>query len=155
VRGKDLDFKTGRAASTDIDSICEVDGNYWSDRLGIKHLANRIRSGHCYIVEVHEQVVGYAICDNAFFGFPFIWLLVVSEKYRRQGVATNLIWYIQSESISEKLFSSTNESNAIAKKLFESLDFERCGSVSNIDDSDPEIFYVKRVKVENIKPIPD
>jgi hypothetical protein len=46
---------------------------------------------------------------------------------------------------SEKLFTSTNESNMPMQRLCEKLGFVRSGWIDNLDDGDPEIIFFKRL----------
>lgn len=47
-------------------------------------------------------------------------------------------------SAKEKVFSSTNQSNADMHKVFLSNGFIESGIVENLDDGDPEVIYFKK-----------
>jgi GNAT superfamily N-acetyltransferase len=99
----------------------------------------------CDVAQENGVPVGYAIFDRSFFGYPFIRLLMVHPEHRRQGIGVNLIRTIESLCPTNKLFTSTNQSNVIMQQLCEKLGFMRSGMVENLDDSDPEIIYFKRL----------
>ena len=47
---------------------------------------------------------------------------------------------------SDDLFTSTNQSNIPAQRLFEKLGYTKTGIIENLDEGDPEIFYFKRLR---------
>jgi ribosomal protein S18 acetylase RimI-like enzyme len=102
--------------------------------------------GEIILAIEREQVLGYAAWNDGFFENAFMWQLATDPAYRRRGIARALI-----DSIAEiagrgnKLFTSTNQSNVIAQRTFESLGFIRSGIVENLDPGDPEWFYFKQL----------
>lgn len=73
---------------------------------------------------------------------------MVDPDYRRRGVGTALVRYVESSVSSRKLFTSTNKSNLPMQKLCESLGYQRSGIVENLDEGDPEIIYFKRLTAD-------
>ena len=92
------------------------------------------------------MVAGYAALDYTFFGCGFIAMLMVKKESRRNGVATALITRLEEICKTDKLFTSTNESNKPMQALMKSLSYEASGTVYNLDDGDPELFYFKNLK---------
>lgn len=90
-----------------------------------------------------ETVVGYVVADASFFGYPFVWLVVVGAAHRRRGIATALMRHAESMFPPGKRFTSTNESNLGSQRLLESLGYRRSGLIENLDEGDPEIIYYK------------
>jgi GNAT superfamily N-acetyltransferase len=70
----------------------------------------------------------------------FIWVLFVSADFRRMGVGTSLIRYIESKC------TSPNQSNMVMQNLMGKLGFSKTGYVEKLDEGDPELFYFKKVK---------
>ena len=91
-------------------------------------------------------LLGYAMLEYSFFDNGFVPLVYVAPEYRRRGVARQLIAFIENLCQRPKLFSSTNLSNAPMHALFARLGYSACGMVTALDENDPEVFYVKRVK---------
>ena len=90
-----------------------------------------------------------------FFDFGFVDLLIVAEEHRRRGIGVALLDYLSRQCKTEKLFTSTNESNTPMRKLLVKAGFIPCGQIDALDDGDPELFFVKK-KSEmnlNIKPL--
>jgi ribosomal protein S18 acetylase RimI-like enzyme len=88
-------------------------------------------------------VVGYAEMTTAFFHRPFIGLLSVRAKHRRQGIATALMKALEAKCREEKLFTSTNDSNSAMQALLAKLGYRRCGSIEELDEGGPELIFVK------------
>ena len=99
-----------------------------------------------FIAKIKGSLVGFAILEQTFYEQGFISLLIVHPDYRRRGVTTALIRRIEEICPTEKLFTSTNESNVIMQRVCKALGFVRSGYIENLDESDPEIIYFKRVK---------
>lgn len=106
-------------------------------------LQNAIAAGRCLAAFADEKPIGYAIVNDDFFGHAFVPVLMVDAAYRRRNVASRLLAAVESATRGEKLFISTNTSNRAAQKLFVRAGFERSGCVENLDEDDPELFFVK------------
>ena len=133
------------AATGDVDAIIAIDRIAATEE-GRRQQIRGWVDGDCAIVAlIDDQVVGYAALDYTFFYQGFISMLIVQENHRRKGVAKALIWHLEETCRTEKLFTSTNESNGPMRELMATVSFEPCGVVHNIDDGDPEIFYFKRL----------
>ncbi|MGE7919791.1 GNAT family N-acetyltransferase [Viridibacillus sp. NPDC093762] len=120
---------------------CEIIGNT-SRR---KHIEKIVGEGHCLIIKEEEIVRAFLLFDTSFFECSFISLIIVSKLARRKGYATALINYFESIAPTQKIFSSTNQSNINMQKVFESQGFVRSGIIENLDDGDPEIIYFKSI----------
>jgi GNAT superfamily N-acetyltransferase len=118
----------------------------WPDVAEAKTRQIRLRNwfdlGNLIVAKHDGVVVGFAVTDRSFFDNGFLRLLVVSEAYRRRGVATALLSVIAERVDTEKLFTSSNESNYAMRLLLDSLGWQNMGSVRGIDDDDPEMFYL-------------
>jgi ribosomal protein S18 acetylase RimI-like enzyme len=69
----------------------------------------------------------------------------VHPGFRRRGIAASLMRSAEIDAPTEKLFTSTNESNAAMRALCEKIGFVRSGIIENLDEGDPEIIYFKRL----------
>ncbi|MEW9502646.1 GNAT family N-acetyltransferase [Jeotgalibacillus marinus] len=70
-------------------------------------------------------------------------LVVVSPNYRKKGIASKLITEVETQCKTQKVFTSTNQSNYLMKKLCRRLGYNECGLIEGLDESDPEIFFMK------------
>ena len=100
--------------------------------------------GRLVVAERDGEIVGYAT-HGRFFEYDFVEMLIVRPSDRRTGVATALVSAIESRSQTGKLFTSTNRSNMAMQRLCARLGFEPSGVVDNLDEGDPEMFFMKRL----------
>ncbi len=127
-------------------SITEIDSSASKDSRRLQLVADAINNQECLVAEQGSIVAGFAMFSRCFFDNMFLKLMVVREECRRRGIATALISHIQRISPTTKLFTSTNRSNRIAQELFLRCGFEESGFIDNLDNNDPEIVYLKRIK---------
>ena len=73
-------------------------------------------------------------------------MLYVHSQYRRQGIGLALVQWLESICKTNKLFTSTNESNHPMHSLLARLRFVPSGIINNLDEGDPEIVYVKWIR---------
>jgi ribosomal protein S18 acetylase RimI-like enzyme len=134
-----------KATEKELQAIQTIDSLVLGNSSRKDFLANAVRAGQCLAARIGDTIVGVGRLNQTFYGQGFISLLTVHPDYRRRGVATALIRHVESICPTEKLFTSTNESNVIAQRVYESLGFTRSGHIENLDEGDPEIVYFKRL----------
>ncbi len=121
-----------------LDHVAEGDG----DRR--KSIEAAIRSHRTWTVRTSESIVGYGIISHDFFSRTFIELIYIAEAERSKGHGPKLIQFLESQTRTSDLFTSTNESNVHMQHVLEKLGYERSGVIHNLDPGDPEIVYIKR-----------
>jgi ribosomal protein S18 acetylase RimI-like enzyme len=98
-------------------------------------------AGHCRVTFDGETIVGYIIVTpRRFFGRDFIDSLGVAVDHRRTGVASMLLEHVLSSAV-RTVFTSTNESNSAMRALLDRQGWTFAGSVTGLDEGDPERFY--------------
>lgn len=102
-----------------------------------------VGQGHCQVAMRAGQVAGYALTRDDFFDYGFVSLVVVSPAHQRRGVGGRLLAAAEAACTTAKLFTSTNQSNRAAQRLFASAGFVRSGQIEHLDEGDPELVYVK------------
>jgi GNAT superfamily N-acetyltransferase len=110
-------------------------------------LERAVAAGECWLARDADGIAGFAVFDRSLYDQPFVSLLYVVPERRRAGVATELMRHVESICPGEKLFTSTNESNAPMQRLCERLGYVRSGWIENLDEGDPEIIYFKKVRL--------
>jgi ribosomal protein S18 acetylase RimI-like enzyme len=102
-----------------------------------------VGKGHCQVAMRAGQVAGYVLTHDDFFGYGFVSLVVVDSGQQRRGVGLRLLAAAEAACQTGKLFTSTNQSNSAAQRLFASAGFVRSGQIDHLDEGDPELVYVK------------
>jgi ribosomal protein S18 acetylase RimI-like enzyme len=122
----------------ELDHIARAD----SSRQSLIEDATRTR--RAWTIEDSKEIVGYGIISHEFFGRSFLELIYIDESKRSKGYGPELISFLEKQSKSVDLFTSTNESNLHMQRVLEKLGYERSGIIHNLDSGDPEIVYVKK-----------
>ena len=110
-----------------------------------------VAGGDCHVALLDGVVAGYVVSSYGFFHQRFIELVMVASAYRRQGVGRALIQHILELAPNEKLWTSTNESNAPMRELLAHAGFIPSGRVDNLDPGDPELIFVHLPKVTPVE----
>ena len=134
------------AGADDCDAVCAIDPRVIDTPGRRPFISHAIAAGECYVATDGSAIVGYAVFDRSFFEQPFISLLNVDPAQRRRGIGAALMRHIESICVDEKLFTSTNESNAPMQRLCDQLGFVQSGRIENLDEGDQEIVYFKRLR---------
>lgn len=135
-----------KATIDDINGIDEINELVVTYEPRLEAVRNALRDGLVWIAERDGAAAGYLIANLHFFDNAFIELVIVHRNHRRQGVAQALIAAIEAWSPTDKLFTSTNESNLPTQHLLDRLGYTYSGTVDNLDEGDPERFYFKQLR---------
>ncbi len=139
-----MTLTTIRTASPhDLMALKELDSVAPHDAHRVKQLQQWIQQGTCHLLEIDGVAIGYAVLHHHFFECGFIEMLMVGERFRRQGVGRTLIDHLAEVCVSAKLFSSTNASNDTMRRLFTTAGFIESGRIDNLDPDDPEILFFR------------
>jgi len=134
------------ATENEIDQIIAIDYIASTEETRRQQIREWIKKDCAIIALIDERILGYAVLEYTFFSCGFISMLIVQEEHRRYGIATALVKRLEEACNTEKLFTSTNESNIPMQAFLASMSYEPSGIVHNLDEGDPELFYFKRVK---------
>jgi ribosomal protein S18 acetylase RimI-like enzyme len=130
----------------DFNNILDLDESVYGARTRGKFIEESIMKNECFKASVGGQIIGFAILNYTFYENGFIALLIVGDSFRRMKVGKKLMEYIESKCITEKLFTSTNQSNLPMLGLLESCGYVRSGHINNLDEGDLELVYFKGIK---------
>lgn len=131
------------AQGPDVESIIECDHVAQTEEARPSYIASAVERESVWVFIAEDQIVGFVIVDYTFFGCGFVALLQTLPDHRRQGVGKALLQFVETVCTTEKLFTSTNESNRPMHRLLASCHYVPSGVVNNLDDGDPEIIYFK------------
>jgi GNAT superfamily N-acetyltransferase len=102
-----------------------------------------LSNGEVCVAEDGGGIVGF-MWLNEFFGHRFVNVLAVATHRRRTGFAGVLLAAAEANLPTDRVFTSTNRSNAPMHAALARYGWSRCGEVDQLDPGDPEVFYVKR-----------
>ncbi|HET7095418.1 MAG TPA: GNAT family N-acetyltransferase, partial [Thermomicrobiales bacterium] len=132
------------ATSADAGAVLALDRSVLGDDQRAEVLTAAIAAGQCRLARHGDEIVGFALRDRSFFEQWFVPLLIVHPVARRRGVGAALLRDIQRSVAPEKLFTSTNVSNAPMRRLCARLGFIEAGTIDHLDEGDPEVVLVWR-----------
>lgn len=134
--GKPSDTKEIRA----FDEIAQVEASR------VAFIERSIKSNQCFVAVLDEQVAGYGVLNYRFYDHGFIDMVYVDRNLRRRGIGSALICYMEQRCKTAKLFTSANGSNKPMQVLLNKLGYQPSGVIENLDEGDPELVYMKRVR---------
>jgi GNAT superfamily N-acetyltransferase len=101
-----------------------------------------VSAGFTLIAESGADIVGYvSTLPGHFLDRDFVALLIVHPSYRRRGVGRTLLDAAVKCATGNRVFTSTNKSNAPMKALLASRGWLYSGTLDGLDPGDPEEFY--------------
>lgn len=140
------EIKTRLAGTRDRRVILALDSSTEKDLERREMIDTAIAARRCWAAEGFGRVVGYGILSRTFFHRDFIELIFVAENARRTGAGSALLAAIERSVQTDRMFTSTNESNAPMRALLEKNGYQVSGRIENLDAKDSEMVFVKFVK---------
>jgi ribosomal protein S18 acetylase RimI-like enzyme len=134
------------ANERDAEQIISIDKEVIGSDRRKEEIVQAIKEERCLIVLQDSESAGFLIYHQYFFDCSFISLLMIRPSQQRQGLASSLLKHMAKIAPTEKLFSSTNQSNTAMQKVFEANGFTKSGIIDNLDDGDLEIVYFIKKK---------
>ena len=132
-----------RAGPADLDLLAQADPRLATTASYRAHIGELLGAGLSWAAVNETGAIGFAIVTRHFFGFPFVDLLVVAETARRHGTGSALMAKCEADHDADRIFTSTNESNAPMRRLLAKADWSVSGVIENLDPGDPELVFVK------------
>ena len=134
---------TRAALPGDVDAMLACDAYAQAHASRGDAVRAAVGQGHCQVTIRAGQVAGYVLTRDDFFDYGFVSLVVVSPAHQRRGVGVRLLAAAEAACQTDKIFTSTNQSNLAAQRLFASAGFVRSGQIDHLDEGDPELVYMK------------
>jgi GNAT superfamily N-acetyltransferase len=139
-----IDGAARRATSEDLEAVLSLDAVSPVGHTRGPLLTTRVQSGEVIVHEYLGQVSGYAVVrSRSFFGRDFVELLAVAAHERRHGIGSLLLQRAVGWSSTDRIFTSTNQSNVAMIGLLEKENWNFSGQLEGIDEGDPEIVFYK------------
>ncbi|NHQ92039.1 GNAT family N-acetyltransferase [Janthinobacterium lividum] len=134
---------TRAALPSDVEAMLACDAYAQAHASRGEAVRTAVGKGHCQVAMRAGQVAGYVLTHDDFFDYGFVSLVMVAAGQQRRGVGVRLLAAAEAACTTAKLFTSTNQSNLAAQRLFASAGFVRSGQIDHLDEGDPELVYVK------------
>jgi GNAT superfamily N-acetyltransferase len=100
---------------------------------------------HLLVADAGDEVVGLLAYRTDWFQCTFVSLVSVRPSHRRRGVARRLYAAVERMSPSPRLFSSTEETNAVSIQMHTALGFQPSGHIDNLPQGYRELLFYKRL----------
>ena len=105
---------------------------------------------HLIVAEAEDEVVALCAYRTDWFQCTFVSLIVVQERYRRRGIARELMRTVEVVSPTPRVFSSVEETNGTAIQLHTALGFSPSGHIDNLPQGTRELLFYRRVPPRRI-----
>jgi len=132
-----------RVGAGDLALLASADPRLARDAVHRRHIRELLTAGLSWAAVSDGAAAGLAVVTHHFFGFPFVDLLMVDEARRRGGIGLALIDRCAAAHDADRIFTSTNESNAPMRRLLHKAGWLPAGVVHYLDPGDPELVFVK------------
>lgn len=104
---------------------------------------------HLLVAEAGDEageVSGFLAFRTDWFQCTFVSLVVVREDRRLRGIARALYRRVEELSPSPRLYSSTEETNAVSIKTHTALGFTPSGHIDNLPQGYRKLLFYKRIR---------
>lgn len=132
------------APCTDLAALVIV-----GDRAG-PFVKSHLERHQLIVAEADDQVVGFVAYRTDWFQCTFVSLVVVREDWRRRGIAREFFKSVEAVSLSPRIFSSTEETNAASIRMHTALGFTPSGHIDNLPQGTRELLFYKRVQPRGV-----
>jgi GNAT superfamily N-acetyltransferase len=132
------------AQSSDVQAVMQLAAGL-GPRAG-PFVRSHLERHHVLVAELDGTVVGMLAYRTDWFQCTFVTLVSVREDYRKRGVARALYRAVEGMSPSPRLFSSTEETNAVSIQMHTALGFSSSGHIDNLPQGYRELFFYKRLR---------
>jgi predicted GNAT superfamily acetyltransferase len=133
-------------APRDTDVLTHLAESVIGERRAAALLRAHEQRGELLVAEHHGEAVGFLAYRTDWFQCTFVSLVVVAEPARRRGAARALFAALEHRSPSARLFSSTEETNAVSIQMHRALGFIPSGHIDNLPQGYRELLFYKRIR---------
>jgi len=100
---------------------------------------------HLLVAEAGGEILGLVAYRTDWFQCTLVSLVSVRPDRRKRGVARALYQAVEGMSPSPRLFSSTEETNAVSIQMHTALGFHPSGYIDNLPQGYRELLFYKRI----------
>lgn len=129
----------------DVPAIVALAASVIGERRADPFVRAHLERRELLVAEWNREVVGFLAYRTDWFQCTFVSLVVVSEQLRRCGIARALFHETERRSPSARVFSSTEETNAVSIQMHRVLGFIPSGHIDNLPQGYRELLFYKRL----------
>ncbi|MDF1537638.1 MAG: GNAT family N-acetyltransferase [Candidatus Thorarchaeota archaeon] len=107
-----------------------------------------IQNNWVYVVEVEDEIVGYARLEFIWLNVPYLALITLEEEHRGKGIGTAMIERISQDLVTQgktSLYTSSEVMEPKPQMFHRKCGFRECGIIAGMNDGIGEIFFVKKL----------
>ena len=108
-------------------------------------IKSHLERHHLIVAEAEQDIVGLLAYRTDWFQCTLVSLVVVREDFRRRGIAREFFKAVEAVSPTPRLFSSTEETNAVSIRMHAALGFAPSGHIDNLPQGPRELVFYKRI----------
>jgi GNAT superfamily N-acetyltransferase len=145
LRGR-IGMEIGLPDEADLKAITElVVEMLGPDRAG-PFVTSYAERHHLLVAKKDREVVGVIAYRTDWFQCTYVALVCVHRDHRRRGIAQALFQRVEQMSFSPRIFSSTEETNAVSIRMHTALGFTPSGYIDNLPQGYRELIFYKRIQ---------
>ena len=137
---------TRHADDTDLQAVMALAAEVLGSERAGPFVRSHAERHHLLVAEEAGEVVGVLAYRMDWFQCTFVGLVCVRRDFRRRGVARALYKMVEGVSPSPRLYSSTEETNAVAIQMHTALGFVPSGHIDNLPQGYRELLFYKRLR---------
>lgn len=126
----------------DLGSCIDFDYEHVSESM----IKRKIEETAVILAEVDGKPIGYLRVEYLWLIVPFVSLITIEEGYRRKGVGSAMIKFLEDHLIKNghKVLHSSSQVDEPEPQIWQrKIGFEECGIIAGMNDGVGEIFFRK------------
>jgi ribosomal protein S18 acetylase RimI-like enzyme len=128
---------------TEFDALTALAAQVTGPERAGAFVRSHLERHHLLVAERAGAVVGLLAFRTDWFQCTLVSLVSVHPDFRRQGLARELYRTVEEISPSPRLFSSTEETNAVSIQMHGALGFTPSGHIDNLPQGYRELLFYK------------
>jgi GNAT superfamily N-acetyltransferase len=138
-------MEIGLVEAGDVDAIMTLAVEVVSPERAGPFVRSHVERHHLLVAKEDEGVVGFIAYRTDWFQCTLVSMVCVQKDLRRRGIARALYRAVEAISPSPRLFSSTEETNAVSIRMHTALGFTPSGHIDNLPQGYRELLFYKRL----------
>jgi len=113
-------------------------------------IKSHLERHHLIVAESAGDIVGLIAYRTDWFECTLVSLVVVKENFRRRGIAREFFKSVEVISPTPRLYSSTEETDAVSIRMHAALGFVPSGHVDNLPRGHRQLIFYRRIPPRGI-----